>query len=53
MENQGILAADKQIRLRPDASVLGYEVGDEIKLSAADFRRLSDAFLAEIEARYI
>jgi hypothetical protein len=52
MENQGILAADKQIRLEPEASVLGYEVGDEIKLSEADFRRLSEAFLAEIEARY-
>jgi hypothetical protein len=52
MENEGIMAADKQIRLKPDASVLGYEVGDEIRLSEADFRLLSGAFLAEIEAKY-
>ena len=52
MENDGIMAGDKQIRLKPDASVLGYEAGDEIRLSEADFRLLSEAFLAEIEAKY-
>ncbi len=52
MENDGIMAGDKQIRLKPDASVLGYQAGDEIRLSEADFRLLSEAFLAEIEAKY-
>lgn len=52
MENQAIMAADKQIRLKRDATVLDHEVGDEIKLSEADFRRLSDAFFGEIEAKY-
>lgn len=52
MENDGMLAADKQIKLDPEKSVLGLEVGDAIALSAADFERLAAAFLSEIEARY-
>lgn len=47
-----IMAGDKQIRLKPEASVLGHEAGDEIRVSEADFRLLSGAFLAEIEAKY-
>ena len=50
-KTDGIVAGYKQIRLKPDASVLGYEAGDEIRLSEADFRLLSGAFLAEIEYR--
>jgi hypothetical protein len=53
MHNGGTLAADKQIKQRPETSVLGYAVGDEIAISAADFARLSDAFLAEIESRFV
>jgi hypothetical protein len=34
------------------SSILGLEVGDEIRLTEADFRRLADGFLAEIERRY-
>ena len=48
----GILAADKTIKLRPDTSVLGYRVGDEIKLGEAEFTRLADAFFTEIERKY-
>ena len=51
-DNDGVLAADKTIRLDPEKSILGLEVGDEIKLTEADFRRLADGFLAEIENRY-
>jgi hypothetical protein len=51
-DNDGVLAADKTIRLKPEKSILGLKVGDEIKLTEADFRRLADAFLAEIESRY-
>jgi hypothetical protein len=32
--------------------VLGYEVGDEIKLNEEGFLRLSDGFFAEIEEKY-
>lgn len=52
MEGGGRLVADKTIKLKAETSLLHLEVGDEIKLSADDFRLLADAFLAEIEARY-
>lgn len=52
MENSGRLVADKQIRLNPATSVLGYAVGDEISLSAQDFTRLADAYFAEITAKF-
>jgi hypothetical protein len=52
IENGGVMAADKTIKLEPDQSLLGYAPGDEIKLDAAAFQRLADGFLAEIERRY-
>jgi hypothetical protein len=52
IENDGVMAADKTIKLEPDASLLGCAVGDEIKLNEPDFRRLADGFFAEIERRY-
>jgi hypothetical protein len=51
MEN-GLLLADKQIKLKPETSVLGLDVGDEIRLDAADYKRLSDGFFAEITKRF-
>ncbi len=53
VQNGGVLAADKTIRLKPAASVLGYEVGDEIRLTEAAFVRLAEAFFAEIESKYL
>ena len=50
--NGGVLLQDKQIKLQPETSVLGYRPGDQVKLNADDFTRLSAAFFAEIEARY-
>jgi hypothetical protein len=44
---------NKAIKLIPEKSVLNYAAGDEIKLSRADFVRLSDAFFAELESRYL
>jgi hypothetical protein len=52
MSHGGVLTANKSIRLKPQASVLGYAPGDEIRLDEAGFRRLADGFLAEIERRY-
>ena len=52
LENGGALAADKQIKLKPETSVLGYEVGDTIALDEDGFRRLAEAFFNEIEAKF-
>ncbi|HEY3365154.1 MAG TPA: hypothetical protein VGK74_08895 [Symbiobacteriaceae bacterium] len=53
MNNNNMLCADKAIKFDPATSVLKYRVGDEIKLNEADFIRLSTAFLAEIESKYL
>lgn len=33
-------------------SILGYHVGDEIRVTEAEFVRLSDAFFSEMEKKY-
>jgi len=53
MSNGGIVAADKTIKLNPATSVLRHQVGDEIELSEEDFLRLSKAFFAEIESKFL
>jgi hypothetical protein len=53
MSNKGIMSADKTIRLKPEKSLLKYQVGDEIKLSEGDFLLLSKSFFAEIESKYV
>ncbi len=52
LENDGVLLADKQIRLAPETSVLGYAAGDPIALSEEDFVRLAEGFFAGIEATF-
>ena len=47
------LAADKTIKQDSGNSVLKYKIGDEIRLTEADFKRLSAAFFAEIERKYL
>ena len=37
----------------PVQSVLQLAIGDPIRLGAADFARLSEAFLAEIRSRFL
>jgi hypothetical protein len=61
--NQGKLQVDKlpgwpnsasgSIKLRPEKSVLKLRVGEDVKLTEADFVRLSKAFFAEIEKKYL
>lgn len=53
MEHDGTLVADKQIKLDPSTSVLGYHPGEEILLDEEDFTRLSEAFFAEIERKFV
>jgi hypothetical protein len=52
MENDGVLAVGKSIKLTPESSILHLEAGDEIAVGATDFQRLAEAYFAEIEARY-
>jgi hypothetical protein len=52
-QNDGKLAADKQIKLDPGKSLLGYKIGDEIKLREDDFLLLAKAFFAEIERKFL
>ena len=53
LQNEGVLLADKTIKLDAAKSVLGYRVGDEIRLNEADFHGLSTAFFSEIESKYL
>ena len=52
MGNNERLAADSTINWDASHTVLGHRVGDEIHLTRDDFLRLSEAFFAELEARY-
>jgi len=53
MNNDSVVCADKTIKYDPARSVLKRRVGDKITLNETDFVRLSAAFLAEIEAKYL
>ncbi len=52
MNNNSKMMADKGIKLSPAKSILKYQIGDEIRLSEADFLRLSKAFFTEIESKF-
>ncbi len=52
MHGDGVVQAEKTIKYDPARTVLKYRVGDRIALSRADFEALSDAFFAEIVAKY-
>ena len=44
MNNKGILRGDKQSKLTPERSILKLNIGDPIRLTKAEFARLSAAF---------
>jgi hypothetical protein len=48
-----LASAQKAIKYVPEASVLKLDVGDEIKLSAAQFERLAKACLADLETKFV
>jgi len=47
------MSAGPSIKFPPGNSVLKLRVGDDVKLSEADFVRLCKAFFAEIEKKYL
>ena len=53
MENGGELVADKQIKLKPETSILGYAAGEPIRLDADAFARLAGAYFAAIERTFV
>lgn len=53
LESDGVLRGSNVIKYDRDESVLKLDVGDRIRLSADEFERLADAFLAEIEANFV
>ena len=53
MNNGGVLRGNNVIKYVPEDSVLKLEPGDEIKLTAAQFQRFSNAFLAELEDKFV
>jgi hypothetical protein len=52
LEHDGVLTAEKSIKLSPERSVLAYELGSPIALTKQDFDRVSAAFFTELERRY-
>jgi hypothetical protein len=52
LENDGVLQGSSTIRYRPEASVLGLEIGDQIRLSAGDVTALAAEFFAQLVERF-
>jgi hypothetical protein len=53
MSRGGVLTGNNVIKYKPEESVLKLQLGDRIALTADDFERLSAAFLAEMERRFV
>jgi hypothetical protein len=53
MNNNGVLRGNNVIKLVPEESVVGLQIGDMIRLSADQFERLSVAFFADLEGKYV
>ena len=51
-EHGGVLPADKQIKLKPETSVLGLTSGDEVVLDRESFGRLADAYFDAIAGSF-
>jgi hypothetical protein len=47
-----VLAADKTIKHKSEASVLKLQIGDDIRPDDAGFRSLFAAYFSEIEAKF-
>jgi hypothetical protein len=52
LRNKAVLAADKTIKYKPEASVSKLKIGDEIRVDEAGFRAIFEAFFAEIRKKF-
>jgi hypothetical protein len=53
MNNEGVLRGNNGIKLIPEQSVVKLNLGEPIRLTPEQFERLSKAFFAEIESRFL
>jgi hypothetical protein len=53
MDHDGVLTKSTVIKLVPDQSIVGLEYGDPIRLTLAQFEKLSTAFFSELEAKFL
>ena len=53
MEHGSVATAESTMKMNPETSILGHREGEEIRLAETDFRRLADAFFAEIEQNFV
>lgn len=51
-EHGAVMTVPKGIKLEPEASVLGFDAGEELSLDGDAFERLFDAFLVEVEEKF-
>ena len=51
--NHGVLRVGNALKFIPEETVLGLHPGDAIALSRGDFERLSAAFFAELQKRFL
>ena len=47
------MSAGGALKLLREKSVLGYQTGDDVRLTEVDFNRLADAFFVELRERYL
>jgi len=52
MLNDGVMRGNNVIKFVPEKSVLKLNIGDRVRVNAAQFERLAKAFLAEIERKF-
>lgn len=53
INNNGVFRGNRVIKYVPEKSVLQTGIGDAIKLSPEDFRRLAAAFFADLESKFL
>jgi hypothetical protein len=52
LKSSGMLTANSSIKYDPTKTVLGLRIGDDIKISETDFKRMALAFFSEIETKF-